>query len=113
MKPEEQNRMVIQQMIEVTEREGFAGQVDFLADQSVNHGMLISRSAIRAVLQDISTTFPDVRLVPLNVVAEGEWVAARCYFTGTHNGVGQHPFVHEGLLAGVPATGKRDRKSVV
>jgi predicted ester cyclase len=47
-----------------------------------------------------------VSLEPLDIVAEGEWVVARCYFIGTHKGVGRHPFVHEGLLAGVPATGK-------
>ena len=113
MKPEEQNKTVIQRMIEAIERDGFTAQADFFADQSVNHGMPATRADVRAVLLDISTTFPDVRLEPHDVVAEGDWVAVRCDFTGTHEGLSQHPFVHEGLLAGVAPTGKSVRVQLI
>lgn len=33
-------------------------------------------------------------------------MVARCLFSGTHKGIGGHPFVHHGLLAGVPPTGR-------
>lgn len=96
-------------MIEAANRGGFAAQADFFAGQPINHGMSVTRDAVRVVLQDISDTFPDVRLELLNLVAEGDWVVARCDFVGTHLGVGRHPFVHEGLLAGVPPTGRSVR----
>ena len=96
-------------MIEAIKRDGFTAQADFFADRTINHGMLTTRDEVRAVLQDISTTFPDVRLEAHDVVAEGDWVVVRCDFTGTHEGVGRHPFVHEGLLAGVAPTGKSVR----
>ena len=106
MRLEEWNKTVIQQMIEAVEPNGLTAQANFFADQVINHGLLVDRDSIRAVLQDISTAFPDVRLEPVSIIAEGDWVAARCVLSGTHSGVGQHPFVHEGLLAGVPPTGK-------
>jgi predicted ester cyclase len=106
IKAEELNKAIIQRMSQATRREGLTAQADFFDDRVTNHGLPVTRDEIRAVLEDICTTFPDVTLEPIHIVAEGEWVAMRCYFSGTHDGVGQHPFVHEGLLTGVPATGK-------
>jgi predicted ester cyclase len=106
IKLEEYNKSIIEQMNEATRQKGLTAQADFFADEVINHGMPVSHEAIRAVLQDICTTFPDVVLEPIQILAEGEWVAMRCYFSGTHKGVGQHPFVHEGLLTNIPPTGK-------
>jgi predicted ester cyclase len=106
IKLEELHKTIIQRMCEVTRREGLTAQADYFAEEVINHGMPVSRQAVRAVLEDICTTFPDVALEPIDILAEGEWVAMRCTFSGTHKGVGQHPFVHEGLLTGIPATGK-------
>lgn len=103
---EELHKAIIQRMTEATRRKGLTAQADFFAAEVINHGMAVSREAVRAVLEDICTTFPDVALEPIEVLAEGEWVAMRCHFSGTHKGVGQHPFVHEGLLTGVAATGR-------
>jgi len=93
-------------MFKVVEQKGFIAQCEFFGDQVINHGIPVNRDMVRAILQDILTTFPDVKTAPLNIVAEGDWVVAHCMISGTHKGIGQSPFVHEGLLAGVPPTGK-------
>jgi predicted ester cyclase len=102
----ERNKVTIWQMFKVVEQKGFIAQCEFFADQVINHGIPINREIVRAILQDILTTFPDVKMAPLNIVAEGDWVVAHCMISGTHKGIGQIHFVHEGLLAGVPPTGK-------
>jgi predicted ester cyclase len=102
----EQNKVTIWQMFKVVEQKGFIAQCEFFADRVINHGIPINRDMVRAILQDILTTFPDVKMAPLNIVAEGDWVVAHCMISGTHKGIGQIHFVHEGLLAGVPPTGK-------
>jgi predicted ester cyclase len=102
----EQNKVTIWQMFKAVEQKGFTAQSEFFADQVINHGIPANREMIRALLQDILTTFPDVKMTPLHIVAEGDWVVARCMFSGTHKGTGRSPLVHEGLLAGVPPTGK-------
>ncbi len=103
---EERNKMVFRQIDEAIERDGFLAHADFFAEHSINHGVPVTRDMVRAILQDISHTFPDVKMETINLVAEGEWVVGRYTFSGTHTGVGQHPFVHGGLLAGVPPTNK-------
>jgi predicted ester cyclase len=102
----EQNKVTIWQMFKAVEQKGFTAQSEYFADQVINHGIPVDRDMLRAILQDILTTFPDVKMAPLNIVADGDWVVAHCMFSGTHKGVGQNPFVHEGLLAGVRPTGK-------
>jgi len=102
----EQNKVTIWQMFKAVEQKGFAAQSEFFAGQVINHGVPVNRDIVRVILQDILTTFPDVKMAPLNIVAERDWVVAHCMFSGTHKGVGQSPFVHEGLLAEVPPTGK-------
>jgi predicted ester cyclase len=101
----EQNKVTIWQMFKAVEQKGFTAQSEFFADQVINHGIPVNRDVVRAILQDILNTFPDVKMAPLNILAEGDWVVARCMISGTHKGIGQNPFVHEGLLAGVPPTG--------
>ncbi len=103
---EEQNKTVFEKIHQAMERDGLTAHADFFAEQTINHGIPATREMIRAVLQDISDTFPDARMKPINMVAEGEWVVGRYTFSGTHTGVGRHPFVHGGLLTSVPPTGK-------
>lgn len=93
-------------MFIAAEQKGFSAQAGFFADEVINHGFSVNRDMIRAILSDISATFPDVKMEPLIILAERDWVVAQCMFSGTHKGVGQHPFVHEGLLVGIPPTGK-------
>jgi predicted ester cyclase len=103
----QRNRAIFQQMQEATTTRGITAQADFFAERAFNHGMPVTRDDVRAVLQDIADTFGDVRLDPLDVVADGDWVVVRSTFSGTHTGVGRHPYVHHGLLAGVAPTGRR------
>ena len=105
----ESNKAVVLRMIAASEREGLTAQAEFFAERVTNHGIPGTREDVRMVLQDISTTFPDARFELLDAVAEAEWVVVRCFLSGTHLGVGRHPFVHEGLLAGVAPTGRRVR----
>jgi predicted ester cyclase len=103
---EETNKAIIHRMIEAIANRGFTAQADFFAPEILHYGTRVTRESLRVVLQDISATFPDVSLEPLNVLADGDWVTVRCYLKGTHRGTGRHPWVHEGLLAGVAPTGK-------
>jgi predicted ester cyclase len=107
MNTTQRNRAIFQRIVEATEKHGITAQADFFAERSINHGMPVTRDDIRAVLQDIVNTFDDVRLDPLAVVADGDWVVARSKFSGTHTGVGRHLYVHHGLLAGISPTGRR------
>lgn len=101
------NKEVVESMLRAIARDGFAAQAEYFADEVLNHGRLVPREAVRGVLSDIEGTFPDVRFEPLTLVAEADWVVLRCAFVGTHEGTGRHPFVHEGLLAGVEPTNRR------
>jgi predicted ester cyclase len=103
----EQNKVIIWQMFKTIEQKGFTAQTEFFADQVINQGIPIDRDTVRTIFQDILITFPDAKMTPLNIVAEGDWVVSRCMFSGTHKGIGQHPLAHEGLLVGVPPTGRR------
>jgi predicted ester cyclase len=109
MRFEEQNKAVIRQMFAAVERDGLPAQAAFFADRVTNHGMSVDRDSIRAILQDIATTFPDAKFELMNIIAEADWVVVHCLLIGTHRGVGKHPFVHDGLLTGVPPTGKSIR----
>jgi len=106
MRVEEQNKVIFEKIHQAMERDGFTAHADFFAGRKINHSIPATREMVHAVLQDISDTFPDVRMEPINIVAEGEWVVGRYTFSGTHTGVGRHPFVHSGLLTGIPPTGK-------
>lgn len=107
MHTEAPNRMLFERMNEAIERYGLTAQADFFAEHAINHGLPVTRDMIRSVLQDIATTFPDVKLELINMVNDGEWFVGRYQFSGTHRGIGRMPFVHEGLLMGIPPTNKK------
>lgn len=112
MKPNDQpaaNKAVIERMLVSIADKGFAAQADFFAPETINHGVPVTRHEIRVVLEDIAGTFPDALILPLHMVAEGDWVTLSCQLIGTHRGTGKHAFVHDGLLAGMPPTGRKIR----
>jgi predicted ester cyclase len=77
----------------------------YFAEDTRNHGQPVGRVGVLAVLNDIRTTFPDVRFKPTDFVAEDEWVVMRGTFGGTHQGIGRIP-VSGGMLVGVRPTGR-------
>jgi predicted ester cyclase len=46
---------------------------------------------------DMAAAFPDLKIIPDDIIAEGDKVVARCKFTGTH----------KGLYMGIAPTGKK------
>lgn len=74
------------------------------SDPTRNHGRVVPRGMVLAILGDIKTTFPDWTFPIEAIVASGPNVMVRCRFKGTHLGVGKLP-VNGGLMIDVPPTG--------
>lgn len=107
MNQAEQNRAVLERMHTAMTERGLTAQLAFFAEHSLTHGFPATKDRIRAVLEDIETTFPDVTFRAHEIVAEGDRVMARYTLSGTHRGVQKLTFVHGGFLTGVAPTGKR------
>jgi predicted ester cyclase len=103
------NKATLEHLHERMKTEGFLVQLEYFAEEANNHGFNVTKAQIKEVLLDIVNTFPDIALEPLEVIAQGDWVAARYWFTGTHKGMAIHPYIHYGLLVGVPPTNKTMR----
>jgi steroid delta-isomerase-like uncharacterized protein len=99
------NLSLVQQYHEAFNSGDMNAAAEFFAEDSRNHGRQVGRAGVRAVLNDIQSTFPDVQVTILNSVVDGEWVVVRYTFSGTHRGVGRLP-VSGGMLVGVPPTGR-------
>ena len=95
----ETNRRIAEQFNEALNRGDLDGAADCFAEDCQNHGRKVGRAGVRTVLGEIKTNFPDARLTTLNSVAEGEWVVARCTYSGTHRGTSRFP-VDGGMLMG-------------
>jgi predicted ester cyclase len=104
---EQHNKNIMNRIHDAIRFDGLTAQTDFFADQSHNHGFPTSRADIRAVLEDIQTTFPDVKFMVNQMVAENDLVVVRYTMSGTHLGVQSLPFVHGGFLLGVAPTNKK------
>jgi predicted ester cyclase len=76
------------------------------SDPTRNHGRIVPRRAVLAILDDIKTTFPDWTMPIEEIVASAPNVMVRCRFKGTHRSVGKLP-VNGGLMIGVPPTGRQ------
>jgi predicted ester cyclase len=55
--------------------------------------------------QDVKRTFPDVRLEPLDIIVEGDWIVVHSLFSGTHRGTAKLAH-HGGLLVDAKPTGR-------
>jgi predicted ester cyclase len=100
------NLFLVQQEHEALNSGDMNAAAEIFAEDSRNHGRQVGRAGVRAVLNDIQSTFPDFQMTILNSVVEGEWVVVRCTFSGTHRGLGRIP-VNGGMLVGVQPTGMR------
>jgi predicted ester cyclase len=63
------------------------------------------RARVVTAFTDLFTMFSDPQSRTVEIVAAGDWVAARIILAATHGGVGKLP-LYNGMLQGVPATGK-------
>jgi steroid delta-isomerase-like uncharacterized protein len=78
--------------------EGFSRQLadDFVEREDLP-GFPPTRAGVTQYFHMLLAAFPDLRMVPEDVIASGDKAVARVRMTGTHRG----------LFMGMPATGKR------
>jgi predicted ester cyclase len=79
--------------------------MSYFSDSLRKLGNINGKSALQAMHDDIQQTFPDVQTTIQDIWADGDWVIARCSFSGTHKGIARLPH-HGGLLIGKEPTGK-------
>ena len=103
---EDQTKASLDQMHNLVAEKGWMAWAECYAPKHLNHGSESTREKTKLVLEDIFNTFPDIKLEPIEVFIQGEWVIERNWFTGTHLGMAKHPYIYYGLLTGKPATGK-------
>ena len=97
----EENKAVIRRWIEAYNERDLEAEADVLAPGLVVHvsatpGPLEGLEAWRQFSGSFAEAFPDLRLTVQDIAAEGDTVAARVAFRGTHRGEFQ----------GIPPTGK-------
>ncbi len=98
------NKAIIRRLTEVWNQGKIELLDDMLADDYLHHEQLrptTTREAYAAWVQDTRSALPDLLLTTENLVAEGDMVAARWTFQGTHQGDLLGP---GGMIS---ATGKR------
>ena len=89
------NKTVSRRWIELFNERDDAGQADVLAPDYVAHAPAslepapLDREAWASFLDGFVEGFPDLRLTVEDSVAEGDLVAQRVHFAGTHTGVFQ------------------------
>jgi steroid delta-isomerase-like uncharacterized protein len=99
---EEENKAVIRRWIDAYNERDLQAEADVLAPGFVAHvpaapGPLEGLEAWRQFSGPFAEAFPDLRLTVQDIAAEGDTVAARVAFHGTHRGEFQ----------GIPPTGKQ------
>ena len=97
----EENKAVIRRWIEAYNERDLQSEAEVLASNYVAHvptapGPLEGLEAWRQFSGSFAEAFPDLRLTVQDIAAEGDTVAARVDFRGTHRGEFQ----------GIPPTGK-------
>jgi predicted ester cyclase len=105
MDANETNRSLAAQFFAAFNRRDLDLAASCFTENCKNHGRPVGRAGVRKILGEIKTNFPDARLAMLQSIAEGEWIVARCTYSGTHSGTSNFP-VDGGMLVGVAPTGK-------
>lgn len=103
---EERNKDVVLKYQERINSGDANGAVKYISNDMKNFGRVVGPDGVRAVLNDVFTTFPDWRAETVEIVAIGDAVIVRQKVSATHLGVGKIP-VNGGLLVEVQPTGKR------
>ena len=96
----DQNKALVRKMFdEVMNKRNFSKIADYIAPEFVNHGMPVSGpgpDAFKEILNMFVESFPDMLINVETVIGEGDLVATRGSWKGTH----------KGDFMGLPATGK-------
>src|SRR5436190_2624430 len=99
----DQNKNFVQQMFdEVMNGHNLSAVGKYIAPGFLHHGIPGAKGGpdgFAATLQGFLDGFPDMHVQPESVIAEGDTVVTRGYFTGTH----------KGTFMGIPGTGKQIR----
>lgn len=92
----EQNKKIIQRIF----NEGMTGKKfrvfdELISEKFVNHGIpnaMPGPNGFKAIIKQFLNAFPDMQINIQEIIGEGETVATRGYFIGTHNGefMGNH-----------------------
>ena len=96
----EENKRVIRKLEAALNAGRVDAGLDLFADPLTFNGQPASRELIRQLRTILWTAVPDIQWKLEQLIAEGEWVAARWTVRGTHTG----EFVHPALGSG-PASG--------
>jgi len=97
-----ENKAVVRKFFDECWNKGNLAVLDEIMEPEVSHNdEHITLGHWRRGISDWLTAFPDFRYHVDRLVAEGDIVAAKTHFTGTHRGV-----FHLGTLGPVPPTGK-------
>src|SRR5262245_761378 len=98
--PAEENKAMVKRLFdEVVSRGNFAIAEELLSADYANHDMppaAPGSERFKQLIGMVRTAFPDMQVVQEDMVADGDRVATRGYFTGTH----------QGDFMGIAATGK-------
>ena len=97
----EQNKKIIQRLFNEGMNERKFEVFDELINETfLNHGMHDAKpgpKGFRAIVEQLINAFPDMKILQQEVIAEGDTVATRGYWTGTH----------KAEFMGISATGRK------
>jgi predicted ester cyclase len=100
------NLEVLKRYGELGSQGNYAQQAAMWAPSALNNGKAVTIADIRAQLEDLHRTFPDLRSETLETTASGDLVITLQRTSGTHQGVAQTE-IYGGMLLGARPTGKR------
>jgi predicted ester cyclase len=100
------NLDVLKRYGELGRQNKYSEQAALWAPDALNNGRRVTSADIRAQLEDLHRTFPDLRSETLETTASGDLVITLQRTSGTHQGVAQTE-IYGGMLRGARPTGKR------
>ncbi len=96
----EANQATMRRIIELGWNRGDLDALDALLAPDCRHSPdIVGNDAYKQAIRTFRAAFPDLRMTPHDMIADGEWVAFHAVTTGTHRG----PFFR------IPPTGKAIR----
>jgi predicted ester cyclase len=100
------NLEVLKRYGELGRQGDFAQQAALWAPNALNNGRAVTPDEVRAQLEDLRRTFPDLRSEALETTAADDLVIVLLRTSGTHQGIAQTE-IYGGMLRGARPTGKR------